>query len=71
MTFLNSSLEMNVMPHLSVVALSSRASLQPTGCFDFPIVGRLRFWARSGALGVLLFVLRREEFSPLGSVVEL
>ena len=59
------------MPHPSAVALSSRGSLRATGCFDDSIVGRLRFWASSGALGVLLIVLRSEVFSPLGPVAEL
>jgi hypothetical protein len=59
------------MPHLSVVALSSRGSLLATGCFGTPIVGRLRLWASSGALGVLLIVLRCKVFSPLWKGSEL
>jgi hypothetical protein len=59
------------MPHLSVVAESSRLSLRATGCFDALIMGRLRFSVSSGALGVLLTILRREILSPLESGAEL
>lgn len=59
------------MAHLSAVASLSRLSLRARGCFDTPIVGFLRLWANSGALGVLRSILRREVLSPLESVVEL
>jgi hypothetical protein len=71
MTFRKTSSEMNVMPHLPVVALSSRGSLPATGCFVDSVPGRRRFWASSGALGVFLIVLRSEVFSPLGPNAEL
>jgi hypothetical protein len=59
------------MLHLSVVASSSRLSLRAARCFDAPIMGRLRFWVSSGALGVLLIILRREILPPLESGAEL
>lgn len=59
------------MPHLLVVTLSSQGSLLATGCFGTPIIGRLRLGANSGALGVLLIVLRCKVFSPLGKGSEL
>lgn len=71
MTFRKSSSEMNVMPHLWVVAFSSRGSLSATGRLCTSMVGRLRLWASSGALGVVLIILRCKVLSPLGSAVEL
>lgn len=59
------------MPHLLVVAWSSRGSLRATGRLDTSIAGRLRSWASEGALGVLLIILRCEIFSPLESIPEL
>ena len=71
MTLRKMSSETIVMPHRSVVALSSRGSLLATGCFDDSIVGRLRLWESCGALGVLLIILRGKVISPLRSVAEL
>ena len=65
------SSEMNVMPHLSAVAWSSRGSPRATGRLDTSIAGRLRSCAGEGALGVLLIILRREILTPLESVAEL
>lgn len=62
---------MNVIPHLSVVALSSRLSLCATSCFDTPVTGGLRLWASSGTLGVLLIILRCKVLSPFESGAEL
>jgi hypothetical protein len=71
MTFQRTSSHIKVMPHRSVVVLSSRGSLRATGRFDDSIVGRLRFWSSFGALGVLLMILRGEVFSPSGPGLEL
>lgn len=71
MTSRKSSSEIYVIPHLSVVAFSSRESKFATRCFDKSIVARLRLWASSEALGLLLIILRCEVFSPLESTVEL
>lgn len=59
------------MSHLSIVALSNQLSLRATGCFELPVIGGLRFWVSSGALGVLLIVIRREIFSKWESEAEL
>jgi hypothetical protein len=59
------------MPHLSVVAESNRLSLRATGCFGALTMGRLRSSLSSGALGVLLTILRREILSPLESEADL
>jgi hypothetical protein len=62
---------MHVMSHLSVAASSSRLSLRATRCYDGSIMGFLRFWVSSGALGDLLIVLRCKVLSPLGLAAEL